>query len=478
MTQTNSHYGDFRQYLTALKEMGLLRTVSVPVDKDWELSCIMRRIFRELPERDRYGVIFENVKGFKNHVAVGVCGASRKVYAAGLKTEPDQIKHRWIKALTQPIEPKVVATGACKERILVGEKVDLTAFPIPTWTPGLDSAPYITSASVITRDPEDGRYNVGTYRLQVKGKSRTGILILPEQHIGQHFKKYKLLGKAMPVAVAVGNDPALCMTAVAKIPYMMDEYTVTGGLRGAPLELVPCQTNDLLVPASSEIIIEGEIPLDELEDEGPFGEFTGFMGPKGPMPVVDIKAITCREDAIYQAYISQLPPSESTKLRGIAHESLVYKHLVHDLGLPGIHDVHLTETSTSLGHLIVKMTPKYQGHTKQVLSAAWTHDPTLGKIVSVVDEDIDIRDPYQVDWAYSFRMQPARDVTIIKDVASLALDPSTAPPEAPFKEKLIGSKILIDATKKWEYPEVAMPPKDLMEAVKKNWAAYGLPEIK
>lgn len=471
-------YVDFRHYLSALKELGLLRTVGVPVDKDWELSCIMRRIFRELPEEFRYGVLFENIIGFKNPVAVGVCGASREIYAAGLRTDPDEIKHRWIKALTQPVEPKVIPTGPCKERIFAGPKVDLTSFPIPTWTPGLDAGPYITSACVITRDPEDGIYNVGTYRLQVKGKTRTGILILPEQHIGQHFEKYKRIGKPMPVAVAIGNDPALCMVAVAKVPYLMDEYAVAGGLRGAPLELVPCHTNELLAPAHSEIILEGEITLDELEDEGPFGEFTGFMGPKGQRPVLSLKAITCRDDAIYHAYISQMPPSESTKLRGIGHESLVYKHLAHDLGLPGIHDVHLTETSTSLGHLIVKMTPKYQGHTKQVLSAAWTHDPTVGKIVSVVDEDIDIRDPHQVDWAYSFRMQPARDVTIIKDVAALPLDPSTAPPEAPLKEKLIGSKMLIDATKKWEYPAVALPKKDEMEAVRKNWAAYGLPDIK
>ena len=307
-----------------------------------------------------------------------------------------------------------------------------------------------------------------------RSRGRTGVLWdLPSQHAAVHYRKYEEAGRSMPAAVAIGVDPTILMSAVAKVPYGVDELAVAGALRGAPVELVKCRTVDLEVPATAEIVLEGEIRPGYRETEGPFGEYTGYMGGPYELPVFEIKCITHRHKPLYQALHSQMPPSESSLLRRLPEEAAIYKHLVHYLKIPGIVDVHLPESGSSYAVLWVRVKVMYPGHAQQILSAAWTHHPALAKWIIVTDEDIDIRDPFAREWALSWRVEPLKDIFFIPHTSSILLDPSATPSEVPLWDRR-SSKICIDATKKWQFPAIALLPDEYLERAKHNWHKYGL----
>lgn len=477
-------YRDLREYLQALEEKGKLRHVQAAVDKDRELACIIRWMYQSVPEKDRYGIMFDRIAGFHSPVVTGVFGANREVYALAIETTPEGIYEKWSAALVNPIPPKRVASGPVKEVIRKGDRVDLSSLPAPVWTPGRDPGPYLSAPLCISKDPDTGIQNVGTYRVQLTTRRRAGIMFFPSQHMGIHYHaKYEARGEAMPVAVVVGTDPSIGLTSVAKIPYGIDEFDVAGGLRQSPLETVRGETVDLQVPAHAEYVIEGYIPPRERMREGPFGEYTGFMGTEGDRPYIEVTCITHREKPIMQGFTSQLPPSESSMIRGMSYNSNLWKRLVVDLKEPGVRDLTFTESSGSWGNLIIQMKPLYPGHSKKVgILASHLLDATTGKMVTVVDEDVDIHDPFAVDWALAFRVDPARDITLLERTAAPNLDPSTMDPAlgtevTPFEKRLIGSKMIVDATIKTTYPELSLPYRQYMMEVFERWAEFGLPPI-
>ncbi len=281
--------------------------------------------------------------------------------------------------------------------------------------------------------------------------------------------------------VAVGVEPAIGLSSVAKVPYGVCELDVAGGLRGEPVEVVRAETVDLLVPARAEIVIEGYVdPLERME-EGPFGEFTGYMAHKGQRNVFTVTCITHRERPLYHAYTSQIPPSESSMIRGQAFSSILWKELVWDLKEPGIRDLVLTESSGYQSHVVVSMTPFYPGHAQKVGLILANLRPNVGKFVTVVDADIDIRDPFAVDWALNYRVNPERDIYIIPNSAASPLDPSTTIDITELSDKPKGarrsSKVVIDATIKFETPEIALAPLEYFEQVFATWEEIGLPPI-
>lgn len=471
-------YEDLRDYLRTLESRDLLRWIDAEVDKDWEITSVTRLWFRRTPPETRPALGFRHVKGFHTPVVVGTVSASRLIYATALGIEPtmDAIIEAWRQALDCPLKPEVISGVApCQEVILEGSQVDLGSFPIPTWTPGQDPGPYITAPCMVSKDL-DGAYNVGIYRMQVKGPNRTGMLWdLPSQHGAMHYAQYESRGMSMPVAVVIGVDPTVLMAAAAKVPYGVDEFAVAGGLRKEPLPMVRCRTIDLMVPAGAEIVLEGEIKPNYRETEGPFGEYTGYMGGPYELPVFEVKCITHRTNPIYQALFSQMPPSESSLLRQVPEEANVYKHLVHSLRIPGIVDVHLPEAGGSYAILWVSMKTMYPGHAQQVLSAAWSHHPAFAKWVIVTDDDIDIRDPFQREWALSWRVEPKRDTFVLPNTSSLLLDPSPAPSDVPLWDRSrLSSKLCIDATKKHPYPNAAVPAREYLDRAEGNWDRYGL----
>ncbi len=466
-------YQDLRDYLSALEKAGKLKRITKEVDKDWEISAVGRIAFQTIPEAERPALLFENVKNFPIPVTLGVLGGSRAIYALALETTPQGVAEKWRAALTNPIDPVEVPSGVCQENVLDGEAVDLSIIPVPVWTPGEDPGPYLTAPFIFTKDPETGIQNIGTYRCEIKSKNRIAMWSNYFMHGRKHIEMNNQNNQPTPVAIVLGTDPAVGLTSVARFAYGMDELAVAGGLRKEPIKIVKCRTNDLLVPASAEIVLEGEIRPNALEKEGPFGEFTGYMGAIADSFIIDIKCMTYRNNPIYQAFLSQMPPSESSCIRSISWENAIYQHLAKDLHLP-IKDVHLLESGGAMAYLAISMKKDREGSVKQAMLGAWAYAPTVGKITVIVDEDIDIRDPFQLNWAMSFRVQPLKDVIIMPDVASVDLDPSQADYEVGQNDPVrrTSSKLGIDATKKHHYPPIALPPKQHLEDVRARWSEY------
>lgn len=467
-------YHDIRDYLSALESKGKLRRIQKGVDHTWELACLARWMFQALPEAARFGLLFEKVKGFQIPVMTGVLGASRETYAIALETEPEQINEKWIQALLHPLSPTVVEVAPCQEVVLLKDNVDLNALPIPVWTPGKDAAPYLTTIT-ISRDHDTGIQNAAVYRGMVQGRRHVGVNLATGRHGTICYESYVKKDKPAPFAWVIGAEPVVHFSAVANVRYGVDELTIAGGLKGEPVDVVKAKTVDLLVPANAEIIIEGEFQPGEYTQEGPFGEFAGYMGPVGQKPQATITAITHRKDPLYYGYISQMPPSESTVIQSLSNAGLIVKMLRYDLGHSTVKDAHIDLTYGGLlAHGIISMKPLYPGHAKQV--GRLVADISALKRVTIVDDDIDIRDPMHIDWAMNSRFNPLRDTIIIDNVlTSAVLDPTVRVRNG---EVEMSSKLVIDATEEKKAEAFSFPPRNLMMKALDIWKEIGLPDFK
>jgi UbiD family decarboxylase len=492
--KSKPYFRDLRDFITLLEETENLHRISARIEKNTELMPLVRWQYQGLPDNQRKAFLFDNVtdpqgKNYDCSVAVGVLGASRSIYkmALGLeeKSGAGAVAERWNRALSHPIASRIVKTGPVKEVILKGREVSsrdggLLRFPVPISNPGFDGGPFLTAPYVVTKDLDTGIPNVGTYRCMIKGPNKTGISVPPAQHIGIHFHKCKERKVSLQAAIVLGCSPAIGLASVAKVGYNRDEYAVAGGIAGEPILLVRCETVDVEVPASAEIVIEGEIATDYLEPEGPFGEFTGYMGGQMVNGVFLVKCITHRKSPILQMFTEGVP-SESGVMRKMGYESTLYKLLKYDCNIPTVMDVTLHESSGSRKYVVIRMKKTNPAQPWQALQAAVALDPSHGKILVTVDEDIDPEDADSVNWAISFRMQPHRDVKITTHKFA-GLDPSAAPPGSPVAEARFPSPsgcsaIMMDATRKWPYPPVALPAKKYMEAAKQKWEKLGLPPL-
>lgn len=495
--QKRGYFRDLREFISLLEATGNLYRITYEIEKNSELIPFVRWQYLGLPDSQRKAFLFENVtdpKGRKYNcrVAVGVLGASRAIYkmALGVEDPPGGgqggVAERWTHALSRPIPPRRVKTGPVKEVTLKGRELSqpgrgLDHLPIPISTPGFDGAPFLTAPYVVTKDPDTGIANIGTYRCMIKGPNKTGVSISPAQHIGIHFQKCRQKGKPLEAAIVLGCTPAVGLASVTKIGYDRDEYAVAGGIAGEPISLVPCETVDIEVPATAEIVLEGEIPTDYMEPEGPFGEYTGYMGGKMLNGVFLVKCITHRRNPILQMFTEGVP-SESGIIRKMGYQSTLYKLLKYDCNIPSVIDVTVHESSGSRKYVVIRMKKTNPAQPWQALQAAVSLDPSHGKILVAVDEDIDPEDADAVNWALSFRMQPHRDVKITTHKFA-GLDPSAAPPGSPHTEARFPSPsgcsaIMIDATRKWPYPPLALPAKRYMEEAQEIWDKLGLPSLR
>lgn len=474
-------FRDFRDYLTELESRGLLVRVTRPINKDTELVPLVRLQFRGLPEHQRRAFLFENItdsrgRSFEASVAIGTFAASREVYATALGADADGIAEVWQRALSKPIEPTTVETGPCKEVIISGDDLDrmggVDFFPHPISTPGFDPAPFLTSPYWVTRDVETGEYNVGTYRGMVKGPRRVGLQMdTPSQHIAIHLAKARRAGRSLDVAVVLGAVPAVGLASVQKVPYGVSEYAVSGGLMGESLEVVRCETVDIEVPAHAEIVIEGRIDPNHVEPEGPFGEASGYMGPRTSSPVLEVTCITHRRTPVVQAFISEFPPSESTLMRKIGFENVYRQFLRRSCNIDAVKDVCFYESSSCNMIFVIQLDQPNVGQAWQALYAASGYESSMGKIIIAVDEDIRPDDFESVIWALAFRVQPAVDVQTLSGKVP-RLDPSAVGPGA------TSSALLINATRSGPYPPTSLPARANMEAAQAIWAELGLPALR
>ena len=500
-----AYYRDLREFLTALEQAGKLVRVKREINKDTELHPLVRLQFRGLPEEGRKAFLFENVvdsKGRKYKGSVATCTAAPNtdIYAMGLKCRPEEIADKWAQARLNPIPPRLVESGPAQEEIHIGEGLlehgGLGEFPFTISTPGYDAGPYFTAPCWITKDPETGEVNVGTYRAHVKSPTRTGIMFArPTQHMSQHWLKYRKLGKPMEAAVVQGVAPHMNYVSVAKLAYGENEFGVAGALAGEPVEVIKCRTVDLEVPATAEIVAEGEVSITEVEPEGPFGETFGYMGNAcASGSIFKVKCITHRKDPILQSFFSEFPPSESTKIRGIARGTNLYKHLRYDLGMEHVLAVAVHDDTSAVGVIVISIKQgTEQDKVWEALEKAYEmlakDSLMVTKLVIAVDDDINPHDPGMVNWTMSFRMQPHRDVRIHTYPAeSFAdwgmIDPSMVSPRDSI-DRLSEyaakppeqSKMLINATMKWDYPPLSLPKKEFMEKAVELWRELKLPQL-
>lgn len=480
------YYRDLREHLSELERAGKLQKISRAINKDVELQPLVRLQFLGLPEGERKAFLFTNVtdskgKKYPMSVVLGCAAASAEIYAIGMRCPVEEIGDRWAHAQANPIPPRLVESGPVHEVVHMGEELKsegLAMIPMPIATPGFDNAPYTSASNWITKDPETGIRNVGNYRGQFKAPDRIGFFSLGDGL--QHWKKCKAMGIPLQAAAVIGVTPNISYVAVTRFPPNVDELDIAGGLSGEPVELVKCKTVDLEVPAHAEIVIEGIIPTDTLEPEGPFGEFTGYQATREVTCFMQVTAITHRRDAICQGFVSQFPPSESSKIRQISWEQPAKKMLRVDRGMTNVLDVAFHERTGSWGLCVVRIKKESPDDAEKIFDVV--ADLFAGKMLVVVDEDIDPGNPESVLWAMSFRMQPHRDV-IIRDVKRLMpLDYSIASPleggtRGPTAGKLRASTLCVDATMKWPYPPTSLPRQDVMERARRIWESEGLPPL-
>lgn len=455
-------FNDLRQFIDKLRVTNEILEINEEVDPDLEVGAITRRTF----DIGGPAIMFNKLKGYGSDYKFfsGMVSTYRRyAIALGLPADTDvkEIIKTYYERIKKPIPPKIVSSGPVKENILKDEEVDLYKFPTPKWNPR-DGGKFIgTFGCVITKDPETDWTNMGVYRMMIHDPTSTGMFIVPAQHIGYHFKKYKMLNKPMPAAVAIGVDPSVVLASCGRYTFNVNELEMAGALREKPLEMVKCETLDLEVPASAEIVLEGEIDPHKLRTEGPFGEYIGYYaGGIQERPVFDVKCITHRDSPINTGTLEGKPIVEDHIIMSVGNSALSRKALIDDLGIPAVVDIAYHPWSPS-NHLVVIATDgnPYPGHDKHVASALWGTKVGAGADwVVIVNKDIDITNLNEVIWAMCTRCKPDRDITVIPNFYDFAgLIPQGRDPSL-IKQRRGLAKVIIDCRFPAWFKEGEVPP--------------------
>jgi 4-hydroxy-3-polyprenylbenzoate decarboxylase len=481
-------YRDLRDFIAALEAHGKLYRIDRAIDKDRELQPLVRWQYRGgIPEHERRAFLFQNVVNSQGHhyggsVLVGGLAGSAEIYALGLQCQPEDVADRWNAAMNNPIPPTLVESGPVQEEIHVGDSLlvhdGFLEFPVPVSTPGYDNGAYITAGHWVTKDPDTGQRNVGNYRGLIKGKNLCGLFVGNPQDLAQHWEKCRKAGKPLEVAIVIGAVPALSYTAAQKVPPDMDELALAGGLMGQSIPIVKCQTVDLEVPATAEIVLEGRVSTEYLEEEGPFGESMGYVDLRTLSPFMELTAVTHRRNPIWVSIISQVTPSESSKIKGMSMPTLIQRYLTQRLPHAGVQEVSLMEPLVNLRpYVVVRMAKKTDDDPWDVLNAILDYGDRVGKYVVTVDEDINPHDPVAVTWAITHRSQPHRDVRIVKERPFGATPIGTVLSHPSSRYDTQESSLLIDATRKADFPPVSLPKREYMERAREIWDELGLPPV-
>lgn len=475
---------DFQEHLRRLEAHGLLTRIDRAIDKDRELHPLVRWQFQGgLAEEQRRAFLFTNVvdgsgRRYDIPVAVGALGASPEIYALGMGKPVADIGDAWTQAIAKPIAPVLVSSGPCQEVVIRGQDLlrpggGLAQLPVPISTPGFDSAPYLTATLCITRDPESGVQNMGTYRGALKAQDRLGVRMSsrPGGAGGYlHWRKYQKRKQPMPCAIVIGCAPVVLFTGPQKLPIDQDEMAVAGGLAGAPIRIVKAVSVDLNVPADAEIVIEGLIDSELLEPEGPFGESHGHVALEDFNMSMQVTAITHKRNPVFVSIISQVTPSESSVIKKVAFEPMFLAHLRDQLGVRDIKKLVMHEPFTNLRKVVFLQFAKGTARTEvwRGLQGAASLRADCGKICIAVSEDIDPANTDAVFWSLAYRSDPGTDVHVA---------PYRAAGHGPKSGAREESTILIDATLKRDMPPLALPGREYMEHARKIWNELGLPAI-
>lgn len=432
-------YKDFREFLDFLSQRGELKVCQIEVDTKIEIA----KVTDKSSKVGGPAILFKNVKGFSTPVVTGLFGTVDRSFLAIDSNKYDGFKNL-ARGLEKPLPIRLVSDGPCKEVVKTGKDVNLHEIPV-LWHHPKDGNYFITTASCRVKDPDTGISNSSINRVSVQGKDKLTIKAAPPHQLGIIASKYLARGKACPVALAVGTDPAVIVSSACGIPYGMDEFEFAGGIRGKPVEVVRCETIDLEVPAASELVIEGEITpgnqdgyvgKTEYANEGPLAEYHGYFGAMGRSPVIHVKAITHRKDYIYHGLGSAEPPSEHQILSAIGMSADVLNILKTVIPVENVVAINALVSAAGLA-TIVSIRKRYPGQARQSIYALLAN--ACLKRAIIVDEDIDVFNSVDVDWAISFRAS-AEDYIITSELPGQVIDPMVTTPPSLMR------KVGIDAT--------------------------------
>ncbi len=488
-------YKNLREFIKKLEEKGRLKRVSEPVSPILEMTEIQTRLLAEGGPAVLFeNVIKENGEKYNMPMLVNLFGTVERV-AWGMEREPDTLRALgetlafmrqpeppggWKEAIemlpivktAMAMKPKTISSARCQDMIFQGDEIDLSSLPIQTCWPN-EPAPLITWPLVVTKGKDDKKidnFNLGIYRMQVTGKNTTLMRWLKHRGGAQHHAKQNA---PMPAAVVIGADPGTILAAVAPVPDTMSEYQFAGLLRNQKVELVDCKTVPLKVPAEAEIILEGHVSFDDYQDEGPYGDHTGYYNSVDKFPVFTISAITMRKDPIYLSTFTGRPPDEPSILGEALNELFIPLFIQQ---FPEVVDFWLPPEGCSYRVAVVSIKKAYPGHAKRIMMGVWSYlrQFLYTKFVIVVDDDINVRKWEDVIWAISTRMDPVRDITMIEGTPIDYLDFASPEPS-------LGGKIGLDATNKIT-PETTRDwgvkiqmNNEVIEKVSNMWDNLGLP---
>ncbi|MBT8136993.1 MAG: 4-hydroxy-3-polyprenylbenzoate decarboxylase [Gammaproteobacteria bacterium] len=454
-------YRDLRDFIDQLEARGQLRRIGTEIDPYLEMTEISDRVLR----RGGPALLFENPRGTQIPVLANLFGTPERV-ALGMGREtvaelrevgellaflkepdpPGGVKDAWkqlpIYRKVLDMAPRTRRDAACQQQVIEGGDVDLAMLPVQTCWPG-DAAPLITWGLTVTRGPRRKRLNLGIYRQQVIGRNKVIMRWLSHRGGALDFRDFQQArpGEPFPVSVALGADPATILAAVTPVPDRLSEYAFAGLLRGARTEVVNSIGNELPVPASAEIVLEGFIYPDEMAEEGPFGDHTGYYNETESFPVFTVERITSRKKPIYHSTYTGRPPDEPAVLGAALNE--VFVPLLRKQ-YPEIVDFYLPPEGCSYRLAVVSIRKEYAGHAARVMMGVWSflRQFMYTKFVIVTDDDVDVRNWHDVVWALTTRVDPRRDAVIIDNTPIDYLDFASPRPG-------LGSKIGFDATNKW-----------------------------
>lgn len=484
---------DLRQFIQFLEEKGQLRRIKALVDTDLEIAEISNRML----QAGGPGLLFENVKDSPFPVAINLLGTLQRVCWAMKMEKPEELEDlgKKLGMLQQPKPPKKISQAIdfgkvlfdvvkakpsksffppCQEVIIEEKDLDLNQLPLIRPYPN-DAGKIITLGLVITKDCETGTPNVGVYRLQLQSKTTMTVHWLSVRGGARHLRKAALNGKKLEIAIALGVDPLIILAAATPIPVDLSEWLFAGLYGGSGVKLAKCKTVDLEVPADSEFVLEGTITPGEMLPDGPFGDHMGYYGGVEDSPLIRFHCLTHRQNPIYLTTFSGRPPKEEAMMAIALNR--IYTPILRQQ-VSEITDFFLPMEALSYKAAIISIDKAYPGQAKRAAMAFWSALPqfTYTKFVVIVDKEINIRDPRQVVWAISSKVDPVRDVFILPETPFDTLDFAS--------EKIgLGGRMAIDATTKiypetdHEWGEVLNSDPDIAKQVDNRWAEYGLTDI-
>ncbi|MBW1996784.1 MAG: UbiD family decarboxylase [Deltaproteobacteria bacterium] len=429
---------DLRSFLEDLKSAGYLLVSNREADPCFEIPGVMKQA-----EKIGNAIHFKKVKASEYTLVNNILG-SRDMLALLFGTRPEGIVNEWISRTQNPIRPVIIDSGPVKEVTRKGGEVDLGELPIVTHC-GKDAGPYVTAGIVIAKDPETGIRNVSINRMQLKGRNKLGIRMMPPQHLGLIFEKCEKMKKDLEVAVAIGNHPFELLAAATTLEFGFDEFELSGALRMEPLQLVKCETVDLEVPGLAEIVLEGTVSAGIREGEGPFGDFMQYYVPVMENPVLEVHAMTHRKAPIYQTI--QAGSLEDVHLLGLSREAKIYG------AVSKVADVKALSLAPTILGCAISIKKRHEGEAKNVAAAAFGIYSWL-KYCIVVDHDVDVFDIKDVWWAVNTRSRPDTGLLLIENALGFPRDPFN----------IHQSKLGIDATaplNQWdEFERKVVPDSD------------------